>query len=214
MLTAVLATACTDAPEPGDLAAFCSLLETGSGLTPSPTAEDLDRLALVAPPAVRPTIDALQNRARDFNCSPRTLPILKRSLTARFDPQASSEQAALDRYALSSCGIAADRPAPTRWNSFAQDNYADAGLERPDHGAVRGWLRPHRNSHHCVRRGAHAHRPGRRCLPGHVFEVRDDDFLYLLTDTPEEDQRAKVMESVQRCPKQAIAIAETDDSEE
>lgn len=47
-----------------------------------------------------------------------------------------------------------------------------------------------------------------------VFEVRDDDFLYLLTDTPEEDQRAKVEESVQRCPKQAIAIVDTDDSEE
>lgn len=46
-----------------------------------------------------------------------------------------------------------------------------------------------------------------------VFEVRDDDFLYLLTDTPAEDQRAKVEESVQRCPKQAISIvdeAETD----
>ena len=41
-----------------------------------------------------------------------------------------------------------------------------------------------------------------------VFEVRDDDFLYLLTETPGEDLRAKVEESVQRCPKQAIAIAE------
>ena len=51
-----------------------------------------------------------------------------------------------------------------------------------------------------------------------VFEVRDDDFLYLLTETPDEDQRAKVEESVQRCPKQAIAIVDTDtaadDSEE
>jgi len=46
-----------------------------------------------------------------------------------------------------------------------------------------------------------------------VFEVRDDDFLYLLTDTPEEDQRAKVEESIQRCPKQAIALAETSEEE-
>lgn len=47
-----------------------------------------------------------------------------------------------------------------------------------------------------------------------VFEVRDDDFLYLLTETPGEDLRAKVEESVQRCPKQAIAIAEDGESED
>ena len=41
-----------------------------------------------------------------------------------------------------------------------------------------------------------------------VFEVRDDDFLYILNETPGEDLRAKVEESVQRCPKQAIAIAD------
>lgn len=41
-----------------------------------------------------------------------------------------------------------------------------------------------------------------------VFEVRDDDFLYLLTETPEDDQRAKVEESAQRCPKQAIKVEE------
>ena len=41
-----------------------------------------------------------------------------------------------------------------------------------------------------------------------IFEVRDDDFLYILDETPGEDQRAKVDEAVQRCPKQAISIAE------
>ena len=41
-----------------------------------------------------------------------------------------------------------------------------------------------------------------------VFEVRDDDFLYILDETPGEDLRAKVDEAVQRCPKQAISIAE------
>lgn len=41
-----------------------------------------------------------------------------------------------------------------------------------------------------------------------VFEVRDDDFLYVLNEEPGEDMRAKVEESVQRCPKQAISIAE------
>jgi ferredoxin len=41
-----------------------------------------------------------------------------------------------------------------------------------------------------------------------VFEVRDDDFLYILNETPGEDLRPKVEEAVQRCPKQAISIAE------
>ncbi len=41
-----------------------------------------------------------------------------------------------------------------------------------------------------------------------VFEVRDDDFLYVLNETPPEDQRDKLEEAVRRCPKQAIAIAD------
>ncbi len=41
-----------------------------------------------------------------------------------------------------------------------------------------------------------------------IFEVRDDDFLYVLDETPPESMRAKVEEAVQRCPKQAISIAE------
>ena len=41
-----------------------------------------------------------------------------------------------------------------------------------------------------------------------VFEVRDDDFLYILNESPPDDLRAKVEEAVQRCPKQAISIAE------
>jgi len=39
-----------------------------------------------------------------------------------------------------------------------------------------------------------------------VFEVRDDDFLYVLQERPGDELRAKVEEAVQRCPKQAIAI--------
>lgn len=39
-----------------------------------------------------------------------------------------------------------------------------------------------------------------------VFEVRDDDFLYVLQEEPAEDLRDKVEEAVQRCPKQAIKI--------
>ena len=41
-----------------------------------------------------------------------------------------------------------------------------------------------------------------------VFEVRDDDFLYILDETPPESMRAKIEESIQRCPKQAISLAE------
>lgn len=39
-----------------------------------------------------------------------------------------------------------------------------------------------------------------------IFEVRDDDFLYVLDENPPESMRAKMVEAVQRCPKQAIAI--------
>jgi ferredoxin len=39
-----------------------------------------------------------------------------------------------------------------------------------------------------------------------VFEVRDDDFLYVLQDEPDESLRDKVTEAAARCPKQAITI--------
>ena len=39
-----------------------------------------------------------------------------------------------------------------------------------------------------------------------VFEVRDDDFLYILDEEPAEDHRGALEEAVQRCPKQAISI--------
>jgi ferredoxin len=41
-----------------------------------------------------------------------------------------------------------------------------------------------------------------------VFEVRDDDFLYVLQEHPDESLRPKVEEAVRMCPKQAISIAE------
>tara|TARA_B100000686_G_C16219334_1_gene679377 strand:- start:39 stop:230 length:192 start_codon:yes stop_codon:yes gene_type:complete len=39
-----------------------------------------------------------------------------------------------------------------------------------------------------------------------IFEVRDDDFLYILDEEPDEERRSALEESVQRCPKQAISI--------
>ena len=42
-----------------------------------------------------------------------------------------------------------------------------------------------------------------------VFEVRDDDFLYVLNESPPEELWGKVREAADRCPKQAITL--TDD---
>ena len=39
-----------------------------------------------------------------------------------------------------------------------------------------------------------------------IFEVRDDDFLYVLDESPSEDMRPKLEEAVKRCPKQAISL--------
>ena len=39
-----------------------------------------------------------------------------------------------------------------------------------------------------------------------VFEVRDDDFLYVLQEEPDESLRPKVEEAARVCPKQAITI--------
>jgi len=39
-----------------------------------------------------------------------------------------------------------------------------------------------------------------------VFEVREDDFLYILQEEPPESMRPKIEEAVRLCPKQAISI--------
>ena len=39
-----------------------------------------------------------------------------------------------------------------------------------------------------------------------VFEVRDDDYLYILDENPPEALRPKVEEAVRNCPKAAISI--------
>jgi ferredoxin len=41
-----------------------------------------------------------------------------------------------------------------------------------------------------------------------VFEVRDDDLLYLLNEHPPEEWRDRVMEAVRSCPKSAISVIE------
>lgn len=39
-----------------------------------------------------------------------------------------------------------------------------------------------------------------------VFEVRDDGFLYVLQEQPDEGLRAKVEEAARLCPTQAITV--------
>ena len=41
-----------------------------------------------------------------------------------------------------------------------------------------------------------------------VFEVRDDDFLYVLEERPSDALRQKVEQAVRACPTQAISIEE------
>lgn len=41
-----------------------------------------------------------------------------------------------------------------------------------------------------------------------VFEVRDDNFMYVLNETPPESMRAKVMQCVNGCPTGALSIEE------
>jgi ferredoxin len=41
-----------------------------------------------------------------------------------------------------------------------------------------------------------------------VFEVRDDDRLYLKTERPPDSLRPRVDEAIRRCPKQALSIVE------
>jgi ferredoxin len=39
-----------------------------------------------------------------------------------------------------------------------------------------------------------------------VFEVRDDGYLYVLNETPDESLRAKVEEAARLCPTQSITL--------
>jgi ferredoxin len=41
-----------------------------------------------------------------------------------------------------------------------------------------------------------------------IFEVRDDDKLYVLNENPPDSARERVMKAVRVCPKQALAVVE------
>ena len=124
----IFAGACADAPDPGDLAAFCDLLAADVGLSTQATEAEYAQLGLVAPPEIKPTIDSLQTQARDFdellNVDP---PDLAAIFTAKFDPAAESDRAELDRFAESGCNLLIARPPSGRWANFVRENHADAG---------------------------------------------------------------------------------------
>jgi ferredoxin len=42
-----------------------------------------------------------------------------------------------------------------------------------------------------------------------VFEVRDDNFLYILQEEPPDELRQRVEDAIMQCPTQAISIAES-----
>ena len=46
-----------------------------------------------------------------------------------------------------------------------------------------------------------------------VFDLDDEDVVLVLQETPGEDLRGQVAQAVERCPKQALAIAELDEEE-
>lgn len=124
----VVGPGCAQAPVPGDLASFCSLLEAGVGLSADTSTEgDFARLALVATPEIRPTIESLQDRARDFgellNDDP---PDLQALFLAKFDRSAETERAELDRFTEQACGFEVDRPPATRWSSYVRSNHPNA----------------------------------------------------------------------------------------
>ena len=118
---------CSQAPDPGNVAVFCSLLSGGSGLTDSPTAADLADLAAVAPPDIRSTITTLQSRARNFDeLLAEQPPDLEALFNARFDPAAETERVELDDYAESACGLIVERPPATRWATYVRENHRRA----------------------------------------------------------------------------------------
>jgi ferredoxin len=41
-----------------------------------------------------------------------------------------------------------------------------------------------------------------------VFEVRDDDLLYVLDEYPPEELRERLMQAVRTCPKNAISVVD------
>jgi ferredoxin len=45
-------------------------------------------------------------------------------------------------------------------------------------------------------------------LAPEVFELRDDDFLYVLEEAPADELRPNVERAVLQCPKQAISIVD------
>ena len=39
-----------------------------------------------------------------------------------------------------------------------------------------------------------------------VFEIRDDDYMYIINENPPEELRPKLEQAVKMCPKQALTL--------
>lgn len=47
-----------------------------------------------------------------------------------------------------------------------------------------------------------------------IFEVRDDDFMYVLDERPPDKLRDRVMQAVNSCPTQALSVVENGDGDD
>jgi ferredoxin len=41
-----------------------------------------------------------------------------------------------------------------------------------------------------------------------VFDLRDDDVMYVLIEEPDEELRPKVLQAISRCPKRALSLGD------
>lgn len=106
-LLSPLLSGCLQQEDPGNLSVFCDLLNDGIGLSEGDTApSEYERLAKVAPPELRPTVERLRVAALQFD---ELDPLdLDGRFGARFNSDAVGAQSELRAYAVATCGVSAD----------------------------------------------------------------------------------------------------------
>lgn len=104
----LVAGACGDDEDPGDLEAFCGLIEDGTGLlvaaddvAAGSRADEFADLLAVAPPEVRSSLSRILNRERDLG----EIVELDELFDAAFSPQALQARTDYRDYVLANCGI-------------------------------------------------------------------------------------------------------------
>lgn len=125
---AVGLTACQGSADPGNLRAFCDLVESTSVLSDIPATDDLAALIEVAPPEIRATIEQLHQRSRGFSdLLLEEPPDLAALFDTKFDPVARDQRTALDVYVETNCGIEVQRPISSRWSTYVVTNHSGDG---------------------------------------------------------------------------------------